>query len=85
MRGSAPTTSANGTIDPSTIIHAIRNQSGACSELMWPRSEVLPLNASPGNDHHGWTTAQKRAANRKPHARSEIGSRPRVPRSASRM
>src|SRR5207247_624175 len=75
----AATTSANGTIEPRTIIHATRNQRGACRELRWPSREVLPPKTWPGNDHHGSTTAQKTAANRKPQASSEIGSRPRVP------
>src|SRR5438132_5736761 len=66
MRGSAPTKSVNGTIEPSAIIHARKSQSGACMELTWPRSEVLPLKASPGNDHQGSTTAQKSAAKRNP-------------------
>src|SRR3989475_5182341 len=63
--GRAATTSAKGTIEPRTIIHATRSQSGAWSELRWPSSEVLPPKTWPGNDHHGAPTAQKSAANRK--------------------
>ena len=51
-----------------------------------PRSETLPSTVSHGNVHQGWTTAQKSAEKRKPHARSENWSRPaRSARSAMRM
>src|SRR5436190_15982564 len=84
MRGSAATTSRKGTIEPRTTIHATRSHSGAWIELRCTSSDVLPSNLSDGNDHHGSTTAQKSDANAKPHAKREIGSRVRVPRSATR-
>src|SRR5205807_7476165 len=82
MRGSAPTTSANGTIDPRSTIQPTRNQTGACKDRRWPRSDVRPSNARVGNDHHGSAIAQNAEENRNPHASSESGSRLRVARSA---
>jgi len=48
---------------------------------MWIRSSRYSV----GNDHQGWTTAQKIAAKVKPRASSETGSRRVTALSASRM
>jgi hypothetical protein len=66
LEEAAVTTSANGTIVPSTIIQATSVQTGAWSPDRWPRSGVLPATTEPGNVHQGWTAAQKSEAKRKP-------------------
>ena len=63
---SAVTTSANGTIVPSTIIQATSVQTGACRPERWPRSGVVRVTIDPGNVHHGCTADQKSEAKRKP-------------------
>ena len=58
--------SANGTIVPSTTIHAIKSQTGSERCSMRPSNEVVSSTSSRGNDDHGWKIAQKIEASRKP-------------------
>ena len=81
----AATTSANGTIVPRTIIQTISDQVGRWLEARLPRSDTSAPTRSPGKFHHGARSDQKSVAKRNPQAESEIGSRLRTPRSASRM
>src|SRR3954447_10354852 len=85
MRRSAPTTSANGTIVPRTTIQAMRAHVGRWLAERWPRRETLSSTRAVGKFHQGATKDQKSVAKKKPQADSEIASRRRTPRSASRM
>src|SRR5436190_4468838 len=71
IRWRAATTSAKGTIVPSTTIQAISAQTGTCLEARLPSSETRSWTRPPGKFHHGASTDQKRVAKRKPHADSE--------------
>ena len=80
MKLSEPTSRQKGTIVPSTIIHPISDQTGS-PQAPEAASSIRPV----GNVHHGWTTAQKSEAKRKPYVVSEIASRRPSSRSATRM
>ena len=85
MCRSDATTSPNGTIVPRTIIQASSAHTGRWTPPRCPSRETRRPMTEPGNDHHGWTIAQKIAAKRKPKADSETGSRVATARSARRM
>ena len=50
---SAATTSAKGTIAPSTISHATSAQTGSCSDARWPWSDVVRATTPAGKLYQG--------------------------------
>ena len=63
---SEPTMRVNGTIVPSTTMASTSAQAGSSVPLRFPSSEIVSPSSSRGKLHHGWATAQKRLAKRKP-------------------
>ena len=64
---SAAIINAKGTIVPSAIIQLMRDQTGK------PHASYAASSSWPtGNDHHGWTSAQKSEAKRKPYVVREM-------------